>query len=83
MKMTAGAFLFLLFFGFFPWVFFSYLPWWAAIIINLGVSGLVLGIMVNAGNAGNKPQSPPTPVAPDSLSELLNVDDTPKLRRYH
>lgn len=80
MKMLAGVFLYGLFFGFLPWAFFSYLPWWAAVIANLGVSGLVMGMMVNAAKTPHNPQ--PVPI-PEALSDLLGVDEAPKSNRYH
>jgi len=60
MKLVVGVVVFASIFGAIPFLLFMHLPSYAAISINLIVSGLILGLMSNASKEQEKPARPLT-----------------------
>tara|TARA_R110001599_G_scaffold174976_3_gene366978 strand:+ start:502 stop:714 length:213 start_codon:yes stop_codon:yes gene_type:complete len=60
MSLVLGVVVFILFFGAIPFILFAHLPAYAAVSINIIVSGLILGLMSNAQKSQEKPSRPLT-----------------------
>ncbi len=60
MKLLAGVVVFASIFGAIPFLLFAHLPAYAAVSINLLVSGLILGLMSNASKEQERPAKPLT-----------------------
>ena len=60
MKLLAGVVVFASIFGAIPFLLFAHLPAYAAVSINLLVSGLILGLMSNASKEQERPARPLT-----------------------